>query len=69
MSHAYFHLAFMNCVYLSKMLLLTIIRCRNKLTCKDRIEFAGFHLGGFRLMFKLDLDNKVLVIFCICLVR
>lgn len=69
MSHAYFHLAFMNCVYISKMLLLTIIGCRNKLKCKYRIEFTGFHLGGFSLMFKLDLDNKVLVIFSICLAR
>ncbi|XP_009583561.1 PREDICTED: pre-mRNA-splicing regulator WTAP-like, partial [Fulmarus glacialis] len=58
MSCAYFLLASINYAYLPKTLLLTVIGCRNKLKRKDKIEFTEFHLGGFRLIFTLDLDNK-----------
>lgn len=34
---------------------------------EDKVEFTGFHLGGFRLIFTLDLDNQVFVGFHICL--
>lgn len=34
---------------------------------EDKVEFNGFHLGGFRLIFTLNLHNQVFVAFHICL--